>query len=95
MIKILGKALSSNTRLNILKILSKFSRLSSIEVYRKFITEFGEKNIRRETIYKELENLLSSGIIDKEYDKGEKKLFYILKFKQIIFDLSNFEIRLD
>lgn len=80
-----SKALSSDTRLKILKILVN-NELASIEVYNKYIEKFkGQK--QRETIYRALETLLSADILEKKYDNEKKSLVYSIKHNQLIIDL--------
>lgn len=84
-LKKVSRALSSETRLNILKILVN-NKLASIEVYNKYIDKFkGEK--QRETIYRALEALLSADILEKKYDNEKKNLVYSIKHNQLIIDL--------
>jgi Fe2+ or Zn2+ uptake regulation protein len=84
-IKTVSQALSSDTRLNILKVLIN-GELSSIEVYNKYIEKFKGKK-HRETIYRALETLLSADILEKKYDNEKKSLVYSIKYNQLIIDL--------
>lgn len=87
---IVSKMLGSVTRLNLLRILAKNVNLSAIEIYRSYNNQFKKK--RRETLYKELERLADSGLVEKKYLKNKKKLVYNLSITKINIDLNNFEI---
>jgi len=90
-LKIVSRALSSDTRLNILKILVN-NELASIEVYKKYIEKFkGDK--QRETIYRALETLLRADILEKKYDNEKKSLVYSIKNNQLIIDLIEQKVK--
>lgn len=81
------KALSSETRLKILKILID-KKLSSANVHREYNKRFHEKR-HRESIYRALEKLVSAEILMKEYDTTRKEIVYSLKHKEITINLKN------
>lgn len=86
-IGIVAKALGSDTRLKILRILTGAS-LSSIEVYEIYKKKFGNKK-HRESIYRALEMLLHADILDKKYDKDSKKVIYSIKHNKLLLDIVN------
>ena len=82
----LGNALRSQTRVNILKILDKNS-LRAIDVYNKYKALFRNEAKHREFIYKELERLVDTGLLDKEYNRKIKGITYTLKFHNVCVNL--------
>jgi len=81
----LAKALSSETRLKIIKILSE-RELSALEVYEAYERAYKEGK-HRESIYRELEKLVEANILKKVYNEKEKKIVYKLAIQKIIVDL--------
>lgn len=88
-----GKALSNNTRVRLLQILSDES-LSATEAKEKHNTRFDE-DTRRESIYRELEKLVELGFLNKDYDSEEKSLVYTLRFDSITVYLDSGEVSED
>ena len=84
------KALSSDTRLNILRILVN-KRLSAAGVYREYSKSFRDQK-HRESIYRALEKLVDAEVLEKEYNKDAKEIVYVLRCKQLIIDLINQKI---
>lgn len=87
----IAKALSSDTRLKILKLLVG-KNLSSIEVFKEYKKKFNDGK-HRETIYRGLEILLDAGILDKHYDKKNKNVVYYIKRKELIIDLIDQNVK--
>jgi len=81
----IASALSSETRLKLIRVISH-NKLSAVEIYKIYNKTYGEKK-HRETIYRELENLVRVNILNKIYLKDEKKIVYELITEKIIFDL--------
>jgi|SRR6056297_1572470 len=81
---VVGKALGSRTRIRILRLLSGGAR-SSIETFEEYGKTY-EDDKRRETIYRELENLVEAGLVAKNYDEADGKIVYNLRHGQILFD---------
>lgn len=79
-----GKALGSRTRISILSLLADGAR-SSIETFEQYDDAHEDKK-RRETIYRELENLVEAGLVAKEYDEEDGKIVYRLRHNKIVFD---------
>lgn len=75
------KALGSDTRLKILKILAD-KKLSAAKVYKEYSKRFHGK-IHRESIYRALEKLVDAEILGKEYNKKEKEIVYVLKHREL------------
>jgi Fe2+ or Zn2+ uptake regulation protein len=79
-------ALSSKTRRHILRVLSKYSGYLSDALTMKELTSelsqdpaFSVK--RRESIYKALEILVKSGLVEKRYEKGRGVCYRLVKTK--------------
>jgi len=87
----IGNILRSRTRVNILRILGEKS-LRAVDVYKEYKTTFKKEAKHREFIYKELERLVESGILDKKYDREIKGITYNMKVKKITVNLLNGEI---
>ncbi len=90
-VKEVSKKLSSETRLKIIKILDE-NQLSFREV--RNIYEDKYKDIRRETVYRELENLREANIVSKRYDEEKKVLLYSLEYDLVKINLSSMELEL-
>lgn len=84
------KNISSPTKLYILNLLKKNSRTNS-EIFE--ILEKKKLIQDRSTSYYALESLLKSEIIEKFYDKNQKKILYRLKLKSITFNLLQFSLK--
>ncbi|WP_135851483.1 helix-turn-helix domain-containing protein [Halorussus salinus] len=83
----IGKALSSETRIKILDIVSENGH-SSIETFEKYGEEY-EDDKRRETIYRELENLVKAGLLSKEYDETDSQIVYRLKHQGLVINIDS------
>jgi DNA-binding transcriptional ArsR family regulator len=81
-----GKSLSNETRVKILRLLSDGPR-ASIETYQKYEKRYGEGK-HRETIYRELENLVDVGILKKEYNETAGQIEYRLKHECLLVELD-------
>jgi Fe2+ or Zn2+ uptake regulation protein len=90
-LKELGKALNSQTRLKLINLLITNPPLSSSEIASLYNTTYKE-NKRRETIYRELEMLVSVNLIEKKYNPKEKKLNYHLISRKLELNLDSGEI---
>jgi len=84
------KALGSETRLKILKLLG-CRRLSSANIYKEYAKGFRD-GMHRESIYRALEKLVDAEILKKEYDETEKEIVYGLRHRRLIIDLINQKI---
>lgn len=82
-----GKALSNETRVNILRLLDDDS-YSSIETFERYEAEYAEGK-RRETVYRELENLVEAGLLTKEYNQTAGQIEYELRFQRLLIDLGD------
>jgi len=80
-----AKALSSETRLKILKLLAE-GEASAVHVYKIYNERFSD---RREsaTIYRELEVLYKSNFLVKTYKEESKEIVYRLAARSINIDL--------
>ncbi len=87
----LSKKLSSETRLKIIGILDD-DKLSFQDVRDRYEDKY--KDIRRETVYRELENLKESNLVKKEYDDENKVFLYSLKYDLVEINLSIMELKL-
>jgi Fe2+ or Zn2+ uptake regulation protein len=83
-----GRALKSQTRVNIMKILSG-RKLRAIDVFNEYRRKFPEKPRHRESIYTELELLLELGMLNKAYEIKRKGVVYSLKAQVIKVDLGS------
>jgi len=81
------KALGSETRLRILRLLAN-KKLSAANVYREYVRNFHDR-MHRESIYRALEKLVNAEILNKEYDEKEKEIVYGLRYKKLTIDLVN------
>ena len=86
----IASALSSETRLKLIRIISN-NQLSAVEAFKIYNKTYNEKK-HRETIYRELESLVKSNILNKSYLKNKKKIVYELVSEKIIFDLLKNQI---
>jgi len=66
--------LSSQTRVRLLQI-ALDTPVSSVEAFEQYQAEY-ESPSRRESIYRELENLAEAGLLEKRYESKEKGLVY-------------------
>jgi len=84
------EALSSKTRIEIIKILTVRSR--------NVIGVLNELNVRgfkikyRESVYRALEKLVAAGLVEKYYDNEERGIRYGVGRTRISFDLQSGEI---
>ena len=90
-LNILGKAISNETRTELLRILSKSEGLSLGECYSLAINKY--IGIHKESIYRALEKLVKSNLIDKEYCVKRKKIVYKLKYYKITICLKTGRIQ--
>ncbi|HUT28037.1 MAG TPA: hypothetical protein VMW85_08340 [Methanomassiliicoccales archaeon] len=80
-----AKALSSITRLRILKILAD-GEASAVHVYKSYNERFAERK-ERATIYRELEVLFKCNFLVKTYNGESKEIVYCLAARSINLDL--------
>lgn len=80
-----GSALANPTRVRLLTILSEqdYSASTAHEQYNKRFSD--EKH--RESVYRELENLVEYGLLNKNYATKEKELRYSLRCERLEVDL--------
>ena len=86
----IGKALSNETRIKILSLISRDDR-SSIETYREYRNEFADDK-HRETIYRQLEHLVEVNLVEKYYDDEDQQLKYSLCCRKLLVDLNIGEV---
>jgi Fe2+ or Zn2+ uptake regulation protein len=79
-------ALDSDLRREILKILAEKSL--TVSETKDALKNRGFNARYRETVYRALETLVDSGLVNKYYEK-EKGLAYRLAYKRIIIGISN------
>ncbi len=80
-----AKALSSDTRLKILKILAD-GEASAVHVYKSYNERFAERK-ERATVYRELEVLFKCNFLVKTYKEESKEIVYRLAARSINLDL--------
>lgn len=81
-----GKALSNETRVKILRLLADGPH-SSIETYERYEEQYGEGK-RRETIYRELETLVGAEFLAKDYSETAGQIEYRLKHEHLLIELA-------
>lgn len=87
-----GTALSNPTRANLLNLLNN-SDYSATEAYEIYNQQFKDKK-HRESIYRELENLVEAGLVRKEYSEDDKKLEYSLPYELAKVEFSTMNVEL-
>ncbi|MBC7092271.1 MAG: helix-turn-helix transcriptional regulator [Nitrososphaeria archaeon] len=87
----ISRALSSETRLKILKIIGS-SSLTLSEITEKFNNSY-HTHMYKESIYRELEQMVNAGILRKKYYQKDKKLKYEIAKKEIIINLGNLTVK--
>jgi len=80
-----AKALSSDTRLKIIKLLAE-GEASAVHVYKMYNEKFSDRR-ERATIYRELEVLYKSNFLVKTYREESKEIVYRLAARSINLDL--------
>jgi DNA-binding transcriptional ArsR family regulator len=80
-----AKALSSDTRLKILKMLAE-GEASAVHVYKMYNERYSDRR-ERATIYRELEVLYKSNFLVKTYKEESKEIVYRLSARSINIDL--------
>jgi DNA-binding transcriptional ArsR family regulator len=88
---IIAKALSSITRLRLIEIISEFEKLTATEVYNIYREKYNDSK-HRESIYRELEKLVTAKILKKEYDDRTKRIVYKLHLSNIKINLQDLKI---
>lgn len=85
-----GSALTNPTRVRLLRLLSErdYSASSAHEEYNR---RFGDQK-HRESIYRELENLVEYGFLEKGYRTEKKELQYSLRCERLEVDLVTSEV---
>ena len=81
----MAKALSSDTRLKILRLLAD-GEASAVHVYKLYNERFAERR-ERGTVYRELEVLYKSNFLVKTYKEESKEIVYRLSARSINIDL--------
>ena len=81
----LAKGLCSETRLNIIRILTE-GDASAVTVYRQYNAMFSKRK-ERATIYRDLEVLYRYNFLFKRYKGESKEIIYGLAAKKFVIDL--------
>ena len=81
----MAKALSSDTRLKIIKLLAE-GEASAVHVYKMYNEKYSDRR-ERATIYRELEVLYKSNFLVKTYREESKEITYRLASRSISLDL--------
>ena len=87
MLEAVGAALSSKTRIEIVKILCQ-RPASLIEVYRE-INKTGIDIKYRATVFRALKKLVSTGLVEKIYDQQKDGIYYKLIKKDLVINLRD------
>lgn len=83
-------ALSSETRVRLLALLHE-KKLTSSEAFELYNENYDSPK-RRESVYRELENLVDAGLVEKKYQSSSKKLMYAVKADTVCFDLGSGDV---
>jgi DNA-binding transcriptional ArsR family regulator len=86
-----GHALSSETRVRLLRLIHRESMTSS-QAFEQYQEEFNSPKYR-ESIYRELEELVEARLIEKQYDSEDKQLVYAVDSDIICYDIAKDELR--
>lgn len=86
-----GAALSNLTRVRLLRILSDTSHTAS-SAHEEYDRRFSDSK-HRESVYRELENLVEQGLVEKHYETESKELRYTPRFTRLELDLEQSEVR--
>ena len=81
----IARAISSERRLKVLTSI-RDRKYSAIEIYKKINSE-SENRVHRETVYRDLEALVDAGLVMKDYDTLEKKIYYSVSGKKLYLNL--------
>jgi len=79
-----SQALSNPTRINLLRLIGE-EPLSSAIAHKKYVERYEEK--KRESIYRELENLVEASLLAKEYNNNKKEIQYQIVQERFIVDV--------
>lgn len=85
-----AKALGSETRLQLLRILAEGPK-SAVETTEAYNSTFNTDH-RRSTIYRELENLVDSGLVEKSYKGDNKKLEYHTDLNRVLLEFDDDQV---
>lgn len=78
-------ALSSRTRVRLMQIVLD-SPVSSAEAFQRYQSQYDTPS-HRESIYRELENLAETGLLEKRYESEEKELVYVARDDTVCLDM--------
>ncbi len=86
---LVSRALNSDLRRELLKV--AFDGPLDAEGFYNAVASRGFSIKYVESVYKELQNLVEAGLLDKYYDLKSKKIFYRLKASQIVIDVRTMQ----
>ncbi|USZ68737.1 hypothetical protein NGM10_03120 [Halorussus salilacus] len=81
----IGQTLSSETRIKIVRLLAD-SPDSAVGAFERYERQH-EEGKHRETIYRELENLVDAQLVSKEYNDERGRIEYVLRYERLSVDL--------
>lgn len=87
-----GSALANPTRVRLISILSE-DDYSASSAHKEYSKRFDDEK-HRESIYRELENLVEYGLLTKEYRTEDKELQYSLRYERLEIDLIDSSINI-
>jgi Fe2+ or Zn2+ uptake regulation protein len=87
-----GTALSNPTRVRLLQLLSE-SDYTASTAHEEYNGRFNDEK-HRESIYRELENLVDHGFLDKDYETEYKELRYSLRHERLELNLPEAEVEI-
>jgi Fe2+ or Zn2+ uptake regulation protein len=89
-LKQVSQALSNPTRLNLIRIIQE-NPCSAAEAHRRYVETYEDK--KRESIYRELENLVEASLLIKDYNNEEKEIQYRLSHRMLRVNLETLDIK--
>jgi Fe2+ or Zn2+ uptake regulation protein len=87
------KARKLPTRVTAGRLPNRSSKERNITDIIHTLNQKNHKTNYRETVYLQLEKLVDSGLVEKEYDVGDKRLIYYLSVGEITINLENLKIK--
>jgi Fe2+ or Zn2+ uptake regulation protein len=70
-------------------------KISLPEIVKKMQARNVMRGIARENVYRHLEILVNAGLIGKQYDQNQKKIYYLPKVKSIKIEFGREGLKID
>ena len=84
-----SQALSNPTRLKLIRLI-RANPCSASEAHKRYIEQYEDK--KRESIYRELENLVEASLLIKDYNTQKKEIQYSLSHTMLHINLETLSI---